>query len=127
MVLTKSAKRLVACIASVFLLSCQAASAAQVCLPSTPPAADSATIEPCHEATHPSGDTQEHAQPHGCPAQYASAGVTKIDTPQAVDLPGVDVPPRWISVPPRDGRLAVAPPARAEPPPLTILHCRLLI
>ena len=125
MALNRPAKRYVACIASVLLLWCQGAAAAQVCVPATEPAGESALIEPCHDAAHSSGDAQGQVQSHGCSAQYASAGTAKIDAPQVMDLPALEVEQHWHPVPVHDDWLAAAPPARVEPPPLTILHCRL--
>jgi hypothetical protein len=123
MALTRSAKRLVACTASVLLLWCQGAAAAQVCVPAAEPAGEIALIAPCHDAAHPSGDAPGQVQSHGCSAQYASAGTVKIDAPQAIDLPALEIEPRQFPVPSHDLWIAAGPPARATPPPLTILHC----
>lgn len=123
MVLIRSAKRVVAGIAGVFLLLCQTAALAQACAPAPAVAGESTLIAPCHDAALQSGDIAGHAQQHACPAQHASAGVTKIDTAQAVDLTVMEVQPRWLPVPAQDNWTALAPPARAESPPLIILHC----
>ena len=123
MVLTASNRHLIACIASVLLLWCQGAAAALVCVPPTGPAGGSSSLEQCHETAHPADHAPGNVQPHGCSAQYASAGAVKIDVPQAADLPALEVESDWLPVPARDNWLAAAPPARATPPPLTILYC----
>ena len=123
MALSKPARRMVAGIASAFLLLCQSLAMAQACVPAPAVAGESALIQPCHDAASQSGDTAGHAQQHDCPAQYASAGFSKIDVPHALDLPGLAFQPGGLAAPARDGWIALAPPARAESPPLIILHC----
>jgi len=117
------AKRLLAGIASAFLLVCQTAVAAHACALSTAVAGESTLNERCHDAVPQPGNAAGHAQQHNCPAEYASASLAKLDIPQAADLPGLEVQPGWLRAPVRDGLNSIALPARAEPPPLTILHC----
>ena len=92
-------------------------------MPAAGPGTGSVMAEPCHDTVRPSSETPGQAQPHGCSAQYASAGAAKIDVPQLLDLPALEVEPRALPAPARDVWIATAPPPRAAPPPLTILHC----
>lgn len=127
MVCTRSARRLLAIMASAFLLLCQTTALALVHVPVPAAADETALFAPCHDAVTSSRDSDEHAQRHDCPSQYASAGGAKIDAPQAPELPAIGIAARALPAPASAGWVAAAPPARAAPPPLTILHCRLLI
>jgi hypothetical protein len=123
MLLSRRATRFVAVVAGAFVLLCQTAAAAQAC--ALPPAAasESALAETCHDAVPLSGNAAGHAQHQNCPAHNASAGFAKLDIPQAADLPGLEVQPVWLRAPVRDGLTSITPLARAESPPVTILHC----
>lgn len=112
-----------AVLAGAFVLLCQTAAAAQACALAPAVAGEIALAGPCHDAAAQPGDAAGHAQQQNCPVQYASAGFVNLDIPQATDLPGLDVQPGWLRAPVRDGLSSIALPARAEPPPLTILHC----
>jgi len=127
MTFSMPAKRLLAGVASAFLLLCQSAVAAQACALAPAVAGESALAEPCHHAVPQSGNAAGHAQQQNCPAQYASASFAKLDVPQAADLPGLEVQPGWLRAPVHEGLNSITPPARAEPPPFTILHCCLRI
>lgn len=127
MTLSKPVKRFLAGVASAFLLLCQSAVAAQACALAPAVAGESALAEPCHHSIPRSGNAAGHAQQQNCPAQYASAGFAKLDVPQAADLPALEVQPGWLRASMHDGSKSIAPPARAEPPPLAILHCCLRI
>jgi len=123
MVLSRPTKRLLAGIAAAFLLLCQTAMAAQACGLTSANAGEHAASEPCHESIFGSGEAPRHTQEQGCPSEYASASFAKLDIPQAADLPALLVQPDRVHTPLLANLNAAAPPARAESPPLTILHC----
>ena len=123
MQLSKRTTRFVAVLAAAIVLLCQTAAAAQACTLAPAVAGEIALGGPCHDAVLQPGDAPGHAQQQNCPAQYASGGFAKLDIPQAADLLGLVVQPGWLLAPVRDGLSSIALPARAEPPPLTILHC----
>jgi hypothetical protein len=123
MLLSRRTTRFVAVLAGAFVLLCQTAAAAQACALAPAAADERAFAETCHDAASQSGNAAGHAQQLNCPAQYASAGFANLDIPQAADLPGLEVQPAWLRAPVRDGLSSITLPARAEPPPLTILHC----
>jgi hypothetical protein len=110
-------------IASAFLLLCQTAAAANACAAAPTHAGEVALAELCHDAVPQPGDAEGHAQQHSCPAEHASPSFAKLDIPQAANLPGLAVKPVWQRAPLRMGLSSIALLARAEPPPLTILHC----
>jgi hypothetical protein len=123
MLLSRRTTRFVAVLAGAFVLLCQTAAAAQACAQAPAVAGEIASAGPCHDAVPQPGDPAGHAFQQNCPAQHASAGFAKLDIPQAADLPGLEVQPGWLHAPVRDRLISIALPARAEPPPLTILHC----
>lgn len=123
MTFSRSARRLLAGIATAFLLLCQTAMAAQACAAAAAAAAESASSGHCHGVATQSGNKSGHIQDQNCPAGYASANLAKLDIPQAGDVPALEAQPRWLWAPVRSGLNAVAPPACAEPPPLIIVHC----
>jgi hypothetical protein len=123
MLLTRRITRFVAVVAGAFVLLCQTAAVAQACALPPAVAGESAMAETCHDSVPQSGDAAGHADHQNCPAHNASAGFAKLDIPQAADLPGLEVRPGWLQVPVRDGLNSIALLARAEPPPLTLLHC----
>jgi hypothetical protein len=123
MTLSRPAKRFVAGIASAFLLLCQTAMAMETCGLAPAVAAETASSGHCHGNASQSGNESGHAQEQNCPTGYPSAGFAKLDIPQAADFPALDVEPGWLRAPVRHDLNPVAPPARADPPPLTIVHC----
>jgi hypothetical protein len=123
MLLSRRMTRFVAVLAGALVLLCQTAAAAQACA-LAPAAADEIVLaETCHDAVPSSGNAAGHAQHENCPAHNASASFAKLDIPQAADLPGLEVQSGWLWAPVRNGLSSIALLARAEPPPLTILHC----
>ena len=110
-------------IAAAFLLLCQTAMAAQSCCLTSANAGELAASEPCHESNFGSGEAPGHTQQQGCPSEYASASFAKLDIPQVADIPALLVQPVRTHTLLLVGLNAAAPPARAESPPLTILHC----
>jgi hypothetical protein len=122
MLLSRRVTSFVAVLAGALVLLCQTAAAAQACA-LAPAAADEIVLaETCHDAVPQPGSAAGHAQHGSCPAHSASATFAKLDIPQAADLPGLDVQSGWLLAPVRNGLSSIAL-ARAEPPPLTILHC----
>ena len=123
MLLSRRTTRFVAVLAGAFVLLCQTAMAAQACGLALAASEGSSLSESCHGIVPQSGDAPGHVQQQNCPSEYASASFAKLDIPQAADLPGLVVQPVWLLAAVRDGLISIALPARAEPPPLTILHC----
>jgi hypothetical protein len=123
MTFSRSGKRLVAGVASAFLLLCQTAMAIETCGLTPAVAAESASGGHCHGIASQPANESGHAQDQNCPAGFASASFAKLDIPQAPDLPALAVQPGWLRTPVRNGLITAAPPARAEPPPLILVHC----
>lgn len=116
-------RRFLAAIASAFLLVCQSAMAAQACGLAPASAGELASSVPCHGADPQSGDAPGHALDQTCPSDHASASFAKLDVPQAADSQAFALHPRPFRAAARDGLIVAALTARAEPPPLSILHC----
>ena len=123
MTLSRSARRLLAGIAGGFLLLCQTAMAVQACGLAPAAAGEVAAGEPCHGADPQSGDAPGHALQQSCSSGFTSAGFAKLDVPQVADLPMLVLHPASLPAPAHGEVIAVAIPARAESPPLPILHC----
>ena len=123
MTFSRSTKGLLAAIASASLLLCQTALAAQACALAPEAAAETTASGHCHDGALQSGDEVERIPDHNCPAALISASLIKLDIPQIADFPAIEFEPRWIRDPVRGGLSDLAPLARAESPPLSILHC----
>ena len=110
--------------AGMLLLLCQAAVAAQACMSVAPATAKAAFTQPCHEAGSQSGNMAGHGVHEAyCTAQYASAGIAK---PDVMAPSGIAVLTARLDQPllvARAGPLLVPLTARADSPPLPILHC----
>jgi hypothetical protein len=127
MTLSLPAKRLLAGIASAFLLLCQTAMATQAWGLVPAVAGESTLSDRCHGVGPQTGDASGHALQQTCPAEYASASFAKLDIPQDAELPALAPDPGWLRARARDDLISGMLPARAEPPPLSILHCCLRI
>ena len=121
--LSRPTRRLLAGIAGAFLLLCQTAMAAQTCCTTWASAGERAATEPCHEGGSHPADAPASSQEQGCPSEYATPSFAKLDVPPVLDLPALPVQPErlWTDLP--VSLNLAAPPARAEPPPLSILYC----
>jgi hypothetical protein len=118
-----STKRLLAGAASAFLLLCQTAMAMETCGLAPEVAAEGASGGHCHGIASQPGNESGRVQEQNCPTGYPSAGLAQLDIPQAADLPALEAWSGWLQSPVRNGLNPVAPPPRAEPPPLIIVHC----
>ena len=123
MTFSRSARGLLAAIASASLLLCQTAMAAQACAPAPEAVAEATASGHCHGVADQSGDDPGHVVEQNCPAGYVSASLAKLDIPQAADSLALEIEPAWLRAPVRGSLSADAPPARAEPPPLILVHC----
>lgn len=128
MTFSKAARRIVAGLTAVVVMLCQSSALAHACAGNAAPAAATAAQPPCHSAG--GNDAQEPAHDHHpaqCLSQAASSSPALPEIPPLAGLPALGVPAALLRT---DGPgLAVSdpPPVRGEPPPLTILHCRLLV
>lgn len=123
MTFSRPTKRLLATIAGALLLLCQTAMAAQACGPAPAVAGEIASSTHCHGADPQSGDAPGHALQQTCPSDHATLSFAKLDVPQAADSQAFALHPRPFRAAARDGLIVAALTARAEPPPLSILHC----
>jgi hypothetical protein len=123
MIFSRPTRRLLVGIAAAFLLLCQSAMAAQACGVAPAIAGEPASSEHCHGADAQSGGAPDHALHQACPSHDASLSLAKLDVPQAADLPALALPPQLLRAAVRDALIITAVPARAESPPLAILHC----
>lgn len=110
--------------AGMLLLLCQAAVAAQPCMSVAPATAKAVFTQPCHEADSQSGNTAGHGVHEAyCPAQCASASIAKLDVVAPSGIPVLTArldQPLLVAC---AGPLSVPLTARADSPPLPILHC----
>jgi len=120
---SRATKRLLAGVATAFLLLCQTAMAAQACGLTPAMTGEGSANAHCRDVIPQSGDGPGDPQQAGCPSDYASASFAKLDIPQVADLPGLQVEPVRPWAPAHIRMISVAPPARAEPPSLIIVHC----
>lgn len=123
MIFSLPGKRLIAVIAGALLLLCQTAMASELPGLAAAFAGETALSEACHGIVPRVSDAPDHALHQNCPSEYATPGFAKLDIPKAVDLPALQVRPVWQQAPAHDRLTRVAAPARAEPPPFTIVHC----
>jgi len=123
MTFSRPTRRLLASIAGALLLLCQTAMAAQACGPAPAVAGEIASSAHCHGADPQSGDAPGHALQQTCPSDHASLSFAKLDVPQPADLPALVLPSHLLRTAARDVLIIAAVPTRAEPPPLSILHC----
>jgi hypothetical protein len=126
MVRSKFGRRVVAAIAGTFLLLCQSAGVAHACTPDAPQWSVNVVHEACHDSAPDDGNTtnDDTCQPH-CGSQQASTAQAKVNAPEAADLPVLTARlelPAFAA--PCDSPVDYSL-ARAESPPLTIVHCRL--
>ena len=127
MLLSRSNRRTIALLTAFLLLLCQVAFAAQLCVQQVSATAEQG-LPTCHHAADEGNST---------PAPGASGGGCEAPalTAQTVDLPMLAVtafPALFIAAEvfsPSLDRLhdALAADTQCRPPPLAILHCRLLI
>ena len=125
--LSQSAKRLIACIAGVLVLFCQSVAVANACMLGMEPFAGSSLQQPCHDSGQQPGQDKQDSSQIQCLSQRAAPADAKVSVPAAVEVTALTVwPDKFLSL----GRASSFPKlltSRAEPPPLNILHCRLLI
>lgn len=121
--LSKALRRLVAGTAAVLFLACQGMAVARASTLAIPQSGAGTAQASCHGAGN---NTDDNDYPAQCQFQNASSTPSKV-VYSATDLPAITVAfDRSVTV--VHSALQVAPPlARIESPPLTILHCRLLI
>jgi len=110
------------------LLLCQSAAAANACMLGMQSAAGIAAEQPCHHTAQEPGQDERGAHQTECPTQHATASAdARVSVPAAMDMPALTVR--------LDQSLFVAHAAPSlqlltrhpDPPPLSILHCRLVI
>lgn len=123
MTLSRLRKRLVVGITSALLLFCHTVMAAQACGLAAAVAGGSAATETCHDLDLQSGEVPL-TQEQNCPTEFAPVSLAKLDMPQG-DVAGAQAHAIWLQFPVLAGLKPLALPARGEPPPLTIVHCRL--
>jgi hypothetical protein len=124
---SRSTGRFVACIAGAVLVLCQTAAAAEACMTGAPSSGNSAVEQPCHDSAQKSGQDEHSACQTQCLSQRAAPAETKVSVPAATDMPALTV---RLDQPLFAAHAAPFPKlltARADSPPLTILHCRLVI
>ena len=123
MIFSFRARRLLVGIAGALLLLCQTAMAAQACGVAAAVAGEIAASDHCHNVDEQSSNSRDHSLHQTCPSDHAYLSFAKLDVPQAADLPALVLPSRPLHNAARDVLIVAAVPARAEPPPLSILHC----
>lgn len=117
------ARRFLAGAACAFLLLCQTAMAAQACGLEPANAGEIGSSQHCHNANGQAREAPNHAFHQTCPSDQATLSFAKLDVPQAADSQAFALHPRPFRAAARDGLIVAAVTARAEPPPLSILHC----
>src|SRR5262245_61089460 len=122
MTASKSFRRLIAVATAALLLACQTAAVVHACdLGTSQPGA---TSEPCHDSGH--GNRGDNNAPKNCQSQHVSPlSPAELGVLAAAALPTFAERVDHCTVA-AEMRASLAPQlARAESPPLTILHCRL--
>ncbi len=129
MTLSKAARRIVAGLTAVLVLLCQSSALAHACAGSAAQPAAATAHPPCH---HDAGgnDAQGPAHddhPSQCLSQATSSSPALPEIPLLAGLPALVIRAAALQI--GETGLAVSEPplVRGEPPPLTILHCCLLI
>jgi hypothetical protein len=124
MFLSRRSRRMLAGIAAVMLLACQSMAVAQA---STAGASQSGGVAPgsCHDSGQDSRSGGASDNPCGAPCQHAFSAPAKAGT---FDSGTADLPVMTVRVDRLATTTDIAPPveswpARAESPPLSILHC----
>src|SRR5689334_9463765 len=125
--LSKSAKRWMACIVGALVLPCQSVAVANACMPGLKPLAGGRVEQPCHESDQTSGQDKRGTSEIQCLSQRTAPADTKISVPAVADMPALTVRPGRLFLAVHAAPFPESLTARNEPPPLNILHCRLLI
>lgn len=124
MLLSKSKRGTVACLAAVLVLLCQSTALAHAYAGNAAQAAAAVAYAPCHDA----GENEVEVpvrddHPPRCLSQIASLSPTSLDAPVVPGLPLIVARADRFAID-RAAAPAVEPRlARNESPPLTILHC----
>lgn len=128
MTLSKAARRIVAGITAVVVLLCQSSALAHACASSAAQPAAAVAHSPCHDADGTDGKSPAHdAHPSQCLSQATSSSPALPDIPRLAGVPALVMRAAALRIGEAGLPVSESPPLRGEPPPLTILHCRLLI
>ena len=123
--LSRSARRLLAGIASALLLLSQTVVAVEACVAAVPASSTNAAQSTCHESGSPDGSkcVYDTCQSH-CMSQHGAPVTASVAVPTTSGLPAMTA--RLDPLLPVEHVAQRAKPllaARADSPPLTILHC----
>lgn len=125
---SKSNRKSIAHFAVALMLLCQTAALAQACAGGVAQTAPAVTLAPCHDtgAAADASDTIPDACQSRCLSQAAKVSDTLPDVPALAGLPGLVVYGNLDRTETAGSAGVFDPRPRGEPPPLTILCCRLL-
>ena len=116
------------CAASALLLLCQSVAVANACMLGMQPAADVAAEQPCHHTAQEPGQDEHGTHQAHCPSESTAASThAKVSVPAAMDLPALTVrldQSHFVAHTAPSLQLLTTHP---DSPPLSILHCRLVI
>ena len=125
MPLRKTSRRFVACATVALFLACQGMAIAHTSLPDLPPSGSGTAQEPCHHDMGEQGGKTDGGKCHA-PCQYQNASSTPHTSVHAItDLPAIAIAFAPEPAAARATAPATVARARIEPPPFSILYCRL--
>lgn len=126
MVLSRSARSVIACVTALVLLLCQTAFAAQACVhPAAVAPVEHGAAAPCHD---PAGGApaNELPAPSACEAANAVPDAAKLPVLALSDLRATPVVYEQLAAGAGSTRNAQMAQAVCHSPPLSVLHCRFL-
>jgi hypothetical protein len=121
----RSTRAVVALLTAALLLLCQSAAAARACQVGAVSEDVAAGAAPCHLASD--GELPHQSRPSPCDSAQPASDTFKPTVSLAADLPALTAPVRQPAKIVESFSCIVAPGASGAPPPLRLLHCRLLI